>query len=76
VSFTADLPHTPRSTLLVEAMLHLAKALGVSVVAEGIERAEQADSLRACGCTLGQGYLYSPPGPALGIEALLTRQSA
>ncbi|MGZ4561646.1 MAG: EAL domain-containing protein [Mycobacteriaceae bacterium] len=76
VSFTADLPHTPRSTLLVEAMLHLARTLGVSVVAEGIERADQADSLRACGCTLGQGYLYSPPVPAAAIEALLTSQKA
>jgi EAL domain-containing protein (putative c-di-GMP-specific phosphodiesterase class I) len=76
VSFTADLPHTPRSTLLVEAMLHLARTLGVSVVAEGIERADQADSLRACGCTLGQGYLYSPPVRAAAIDALLTSQSA
>ena len=76
VSFTADLPHKPRSTLLVEAILHLARTLGVSVVAEGIERADQADSLWACGCTLGQGYLYSPPVPAAAIEALLSSQSA
>lgn len=76
VSFTADLPHTRRSTLLVEAMLHLANTLGLSVVAEGIERVDQADSLRACGCTLGQGYLYSPPVPAAEIEALLASRSA
>lgn len=75
VSFTADLPHSRRSMLLVEAMLHLARTLDVALVAEGIERADQADCLRACGCTLGQGYLYSPPVPAAAIEALLSSRS-
>jgi PAS domain S-box-containing protein len=75
--FSAEISlSSTRSTLLVEVMLHLARALGVSVVAEGIERANQADTLRAYGCTLGQGYLYSPPVPAAAIEALLTSQTA
>jgi EAL domain-containing protein (putative c-di-GMP-specific phosphodiesterase class I) len=47
--------------LVVEAVVHLADSLEVPVVAEGIERADQADCLRALGCRFGQGYLYSPP---------------
>ena len=42
----------------------MAQALGHVVVAEGIERPEQAAALRALGCELGQGYLFSRPVPA------------
>ena len=43
------------------AILHLGRDLGLSVIAEGIETAAQSETLRAMGCDLGQGYLFSPP---------------
>ncbi|MGO9559622.1 MAG: EAL domain-containing protein [Acidimicrobiales bacterium] len=71
VSFTAELPHSTRSMLLVEAIHHLAMSVGMTEVAEGIEREEQADALRSIGWQYGQGYLYSRPVPASECEALL-----
>jgi diguanylate cyclase (GGDEF)-like protein len=55
----------------VEAILGLAGTLGLEVVAEGIETREQAEALRALGCTLGQGYYYSRPLEALHIGSRL-----
>ena len=55
----------------VEAILGLADTLGLEVVAEGIETQEQADALRALGCTLGQGYYYARPSEALHVGSRL-----
>ena len=49
------------SQAVVEAVLSLAQTLGVEVIAEGIETAEQRDALLALGCTQGQGYLFGKP---------------
>lgn len=46
---------------LVDAILRLADSLGLVAVAEGVERAVQAERLTALGAELAQGYLYSPP---------------
>jgi EAL domain-containing protein (putative c-di-GMP-specific phosphodiesterase class I) len=43
------------------AIVGIAHTLGIRVVAEGIETAEQAELLRQWGCEEGQGYLYSKP---------------
>jgi EAL domain-containing protein (putative c-di-GMP-specific phosphodiesterase class I) len=48
---------------LVAAVVTLATALGLQVIAEGIETEEQRRALIDLGCTLGQGFLISPPGP-------------
>ena len=48
-----------------------ARALGHVVVAEGIECREQAAALRALGCELGQGFLFSRPVPAEEARELL-----
>jgi EAL domain-containing protein (putative c-di-GMP-specific phosphodiesterase class I) len=53
------------------AVVAMARALGHVVVAEGIERPEQAAALRALGCELGQGYHFSRPVPADEAEELL-----
>ena len=50
-----------RPATLAEAVVGLGLALGMRVIAEGIEQNSQADRLRSLGCRLGQGYLYSPP---------------
>ena len=45
--------------VLVRAIIALGRTLGIATIAEGIERPEQRDGLRALGCTLGQGYLFA-----------------
>jgi len=56
---------------IVAAIMQLARALGLAVVAEGIEKPEQAATLRGLGCEQGQGYLYSRPVAAAMVTALL-----
>jgi predicted signal transduction protein with EAL and GGDEF domain len=41
----------------------MARGLGIGVVAEGVERSEQADALAAFGCTQAQGFLFGRPVP-------------
>ncbi len=60
-AFVDGLDGTDRSAAMVRTILSLATNLGVEVVAEGIEQAEQASHLAALGCDCGQGYLYSRP---------------
>jgi diguanylate cyclase (GGDEF)-like protein len=57
--------------VLARAIIQLGRALGLEVVAEGIERPEQANALRRLGCPHGQGYLYARPAPASEIEGFL-----
>lgn len=59
-SFTIELPAV---TELVQIVIDLARHLGVRTVAEGVETPQQADALRALGCSLLQGYLFSPALP-------------
>ncbi len=60
-SFVARMDAGDRDASFVRTMLTLAQSLGVSVVAEGIERVEQLAMLIALGCNAGQGYLFSRP---------------
>jgi len=53
-----------RDTELVRATIHLGHALGLRVVAEGIEDAPTLDLLTSLGCDLAQGYFISKPKPA------------
>jgi len=66
----------PDSGALVSAIISLAHALRLEVVAEGIERPEQQAELRAMGCRLGQGFLYSRPVEPARLSALLAGESA
>lgn len=50
-----------RDQIVVKALIHLARELGLQVVIEGVESAEQLELLRAWGCELYQGFLGSPP---------------
>lgn len=54
----------PRSSAVIEAILALGHALGVEIVAEGIETEYQRVALTAMGCVYGQGYLFARPQPA------------
>ena len=62
-SFVQDTPDDANSTAIVESILAVAKHLGLSVVAEGVETQAQADFLTANGCEFLQGYLFSRPRP-------------
>jgi EAL domain-containing protein (putative c-di-GMP-specific phosphodiesterase class I) len=52
-------------------LIRLAHSLGMTVVAEAIETAEQCGQLRELGCDTGQGYFFSPPLPADEVAARL-----
>ena len=70
-SFVRDLGLTPASKAIVTAIISLARALGLRVVAEGVESLRQMEALHKEGCWLMQGYLFSRPQPAEDIEAWL-----
>jgi EAL domain-containing protein (putative c-di-GMP-specific phosphodiesterase class I) len=57
--------------VLVRAIIELGHALGLDVVAEGIEREDQVGPLSSLGCKLGQGYLFARPLDAEMLDALL-----
>lgn len=62
VASVGELSDTPRGrALMVQAAIGLGHALGLRVVAEGIESEGQARTLTAWGCTYGQGYLFARP---------------
>ena len=71
-SFVARLGTDPRSEELVRTIVTLGAGLGIDVVAEGVETAEQRAVLVALGCTYGQGYLFARP-LAAGDASLLLR---
>ncbi|HYF11465.1 MAG TPA: EAL domain-containing protein, partial [Actinomycetota bacterium] len=56
---------------MVRAMIDLARNLGMTPLAEGIETEEELSFLVENGCDLGQGYHLGRPGPAAGIPAQL-----
>ncbi|GGX19571.1 hypothetical protein GCM10007242_28080 [Pigmentiphaga litoralis] len=61
------------SVSIVRAVISLGKSLGMSVLAEGVETAEQLKVLQAEGCWDIQGYLVSPPKPAFDTIGLIDR---
>jgi diguanylate cyclase (GGDEF)-like protein/PAS domain S-box-containing protein len=71
-SFVSSLGGRPDGTeTIVRSTIALAHSLGLRVVAEGIEEAEQLRRLRALGCEYGQGYLFSPALSSHDTRALL-----
>ena len=63
-SFVSDLPGGGASTTLIASILELARTLGLSVVAEGVETEEQRRALAQLQCGLAQGYVFARPVPA------------
>ena len=66
-SFVDDIASDAEDRSITTAIIAMARELGLQTVAEGVETAAQHEVLRKLGCTIGQGYLYSPPlaGPQL-----------
>ncbi|MCX2931199.1 EAL domain-containing protein [Mycobacterium sp. CVI_P3] len=70
-SFVMAIHEHRQSRKIVDAVVGLGHSLGLAVVAEGVETAEQADLLRGMGCKLAQGYLFGRPAPADQVPAVL-----
>jgi EAL domain-containing protein (putative c-di-GMP-specific phosphodiesterase class I) len=70
-SFVDKLGSDKKSDAIVKTILMLGNNLGLEVVAEGIETAEQLELLQTLGCRLGQGYLFSRPVTAEEASKLL-----
>jgi len=71
-SFVADLPVSPEKLAIVSAVVTLGHALGMKIVAEGVETEEQAGLLRRLKCDELQGYLFSRPLPLGQLEAMFS----
>jgi len=70
-SMVTDILHQPSALRLVQGTVAMADALGLAVVAEGIEDENQVSVLRLAGCSQFQGYLFSQPVEAHVIGRLL-----
>ena len=75
-SFVSRMATNPRNRGIVRAIVGLAHDLGMEVVAEGIEKDDEADALRKLGCEYGQGYRFSKPLSADDATAFLQRPKA
>jgi diguanylate cyclase (GGDEF)-like protein len=75
-SLVAGLPDDAAGCAITRAVLALGQALGLKVVAEGVETQAQADFLHREGCRIAQGYLFSRALPAAEFEAYVRNQAA
>ena len=73
-SFVRSLLHDPESPKLVQAVLRMCEALGLSVVAEGVETQAVADVLLALGCDVVQGYFFDRPLSRADLTSRLVAQ--
>ncbi|MGZ5200912.1 MAG: bifunctional diguanylate cyclase/phosphodiesterase [Telluria sp.] len=71
-AFVLQLGKRPGGAAIVTAIVTMARALGMHVVAEGVETREQVDILKALGCDEIQGYLVSRPVPPAETQALVS----
>jgi len=75
-SFVRQLATNPTSQVLCHAIIAMAHALGLKVIAEGVETEPQHHLLRRAGCDFAQGYLFSRPVPAAGFEQVCQKISS
>lgn len=75
-SFMSGLDRDPRAQAIVRSAVQLGRALGLSVVAEGIEDIRVLEMLRGFGVDIGQGSLISPPLPPDRLEVFLVAHRA
>jgi EAL domain-containing protein (putative c-di-GMP-specific phosphodiesterase class I) len=70
-SFVRDLPDDTEDQAITQAIISMGRALGMTIVAEGVETVEQETFLRAHGCDEMQGFLFSRPLPPEQLAGLL-----
>ncbi len=72
-SFVMDITTDPNDAAIVQTIIAMTQALGLNVIAEGVETEAQLEFLDVRGCHAFQGYLFSKPVPVAAFEALLKR---
>jgi diguanylate cyclase (GGDEF)-like protein len=75
-SFVSALGDSPNASVILQAIVTLGRALGVTVLVEGVETEEQRVLLRLAGCDEMQGFLFARPSPAEAIDRLIARRKA
>ncbi len=75
-SFVDTMGQEAATSTVAPHIIAMARALGLEVVAEGIEDSAQADYLREQGVDYGQGWLFGRPVPAVELAQFLTRNAA
>lgn len=70
-SFVSGVATNPADGAIVSAVVEMSHALGISVVAEGVENADQYEALVRAGCDRAQGYLMARPQPPKALEPML-----
>jgi EAL domain-containing protein (putative c-di-GMP-specific phosphodiesterase class I) len=75
-SFITAIADSPRNAAIVQSTIMLSHALGLSVVAEGVETADELAWLRANGCDVGQGYGIARPMMAADLPGWVAAQRA
>jgi EAL domain-containing protein (putative c-di-GMP-specific phosphodiesterase class I) len=73
-SFVVGLGQEPRDSVIVQGLISIARGLGMTVTAEGIETEQQHAQLALLGCDRGQGYYFAPPLVPDDIATLLQRE--
>lgn len=73
-SFVSGINVGKKSDAIIRAVSGMGGALGMAIVAEGLETIEQVEGVRAAGCTLGQGYYFSRPVPDYLATMLLAQE--
>jgi diguanylate cyclase len=73
-SFLEAMEMSGESAIIVDSIVKLGRALGLTVTAEGIESEDQVEFLRSRGCDELQGFLFAPPLPAEAIDAMYAAQ--
>ena len=66
--FLSEQSNSKRGQIVIESVIHLAKALSITTVAEGIENETQLEFLESIHCDIGQGYYFARPMPAEEFE--------
>jgi len=71
-AFIKELDRNPEDQTIVKAIIAMAHTLKIDVIAEGVERTEQVDLLKAFGCGYAQGFYFSKPVPERDFTKLLS----
>ncbi len=71
-ALVAGVADAGRAQAISHGAVHMARRLGIPIIAEGVEQPQQAARLAALGCDYVQGFLYSPPLPARDLAASAT----
>jgi EAL domain-containing protein (putative c-di-GMP-specific phosphodiesterase class I) len=75
-SFVMKLQSSADALKIVDATIRMAKGMGLTSVAEGVENAEVLNTLKSLGCSLAQGYFISRPLPAAQFDTWLKEYRA